>query len=256
MPRLRQPAPAADLPHFLNFKALQPFISKHLGELQSIVVKYRTKRGNPAHGIKAEIIPKICDVWLDAEEAGKLGATQKKIAHRAKLVMRALAHVGIIALVDEATGYQNDRARDALAKILEEFVAKELRAWTKTFPLEFYREIFRLKNWPFDPSKVKRPSVIGHYTNNYIYHRLAPGVLDELRRKNPTIDGRRKHKMFQWLTGEVGDPKLRAHLDGVIRVMRGSANWKEFNSFMDKFYPAIETTDLGFDVEISKRASD
>ncbi|MGI0135264.1 MAG: P63C domain-containing protein, partial [Candidatus Micrarchaeaceae archaeon] len=215
-------------------------------------VKYRTETGNVAHGIRAKIIPNICDVWMDAEEDGTLGSRQKQIARNAKLIIRALAHVGITALVDEATGYQNDRARDALAKILQEFISQELRAWTRTFPLEFYKEIFRLKKWPFDPAKVKRPSVIGHYTNNFVYQRLAPGVLEELRAKNPVVDGRRKHKLFQWLTGEIGDPKLRAHLDGVIRVMRGSVSWEEFVVFMDKFYPVIETTALGFETEIRK----
>ena len=88
--------------------------------------------------------------------------------------------IGIIGLVDEATGYQGIRAKRALATILEEFIAEELQPWTKTFPYEFYEEIFRLKGWP-GPDGVKRPSVIGHYTNDIVYARLAPGVLDELK---------------------------------------------------------------------------
>ena len=124
---------AADVPLFLSFKSLKPFVDKHLGDLQSIIVKYRTERGALAHGIKAEIIPKICDVWLDADEHGQLGSRQKKIAQKARLMIRALAHVGIIALVDEATGYQRDRASDALATILEAFIAKELQPWVRTF---------------------------------------------------------------------------------------------------------------------------
>jgi hypothetical protein len=241
---------SADIPHFLAYENLKPFIEKHLGDLQSIVVKYRTERGAVAHGIKAEIIPKICDVWLDAEEAGKLGKRQRLIAKKAKLLMRALAHVGIVALVDEATGYQNKRARNALAEILEQFIAKELRAWTSTFPLEFYEQIFRLKGWNFDPASMKRPSVIGHYTNDIIYRRLAPGVLKVLRDKNPVIDGRRKAKHFQWLTGDVGDPKLKSHIDGVLPLMRISDNWDEFKSHLNKAFKKYETTDLGFDIEV------
>jgi len=101
---------AADIPQFLSFKSLKPYVDKHLGDLQSVTVSYRTERGNIARGVKAEIIPKICDVWLDADEHGNLGARQKQIAKKARLLIRALAHVGIIALVDEATGYQRDRA--------------------------------------------------------------------------------------------------------------------------------------------------
>ncbi len=240
----------ADLPHFLSFEALKPFIDKHLGDLQSITVKYRTKSGNVAHGIKAEIIPKICEVWMDAEEQGKLGKRQKQIAQKAKILMRALAHVGIIALVDEATGYQDARARRALAEILEQFIAKELRAWASTFPLEFYREIFRLHGWPFDPENMKRPQVIGHYTNNIVYRRLAPGVLKELRDKNPVIEGRRKHKHFQWLSGDIGHPKLLAHLEGAKILMAESTTWDEFMGKLDKYYPIIETTELGFEIEL------
>lgn len=132
---------SADIPHFLAFESLKPFIDKHLGDLQSIVVKYRTKKGNLANGIKAEIIPKICEVWLDADENGRLGGTrQKQIAQKAKFLMRALAHVGIIALVDEATGYQEVRDRLALQEILDKFLKKEMAAWAKCFPEEFYKQ--------------------------------------------------------------------------------------------------------------------
>lgn len=104
----------ADLPHFLSFENLKPFIDKHLGDLQSIVVKFRTEKGSIAHGIKAEIIPKICEVWMDADEQGRLGKRQKQIAQKAKIIIRALAHVGIVALIDEATGYQEIRNKEAL----------------------------------------------------------------------------------------------------------------------------------------------
>ena len=81
------------------------------------------------------------------------------------LLIRALATVGIIALVDEATGYQDTRLKAALAKILEKYIVEEYRPWTMTFPHEFYKEIFRLKGWKrYDPNRLKRPSVIGHYT--------------------------------------------------------------------------------------------
>jgi hypothetical protein len=241
---------SADLPHFMGFKTLKPYIDRHLGDMQSIVVKYRTERGAVAHGIKAEIIPKICEVWMDAdEEMPKLGVRQRMIAKKARIIMRALAHVGILALVDEATGYQADRAKDALAKILEQFIAKELRPWARTFPLEFYKQIFRLRGWPFDPKKVKRPSVIGTWTNNIVYARLAPGVLEELKAKSPKIDGRRKNKLFQWLTGDIGNPKLLAHFEGLKIIMRDSTDWDDFKKRLNHHYPIITQTELGFTVE-------
>jgi hypothetical protein len=167
------------------------------------------------------------------------------------MLMRALAHIGIIALVDEATGAQYDRARDALARILEKFIAKELQPWTRAFPLEFYKEIFRLRNWPIDPATMQSPRVLGKYTNNIVYARLAPGVLDELRKKSHDTDGRKKHKYYKWLTDDVGHPRLLAHLEGVKIVMRESDSWEQFLAKLDRHYPMIETTELGFDVELS-----
>jgi hypothetical protein len=157
--------------------------------------------GNPAHGYEATILPDICAVIIEAKLLGKLRRDLEHIAERAAILQHGFATVGIIALVDEATGYQDLRARDALAHILEKFVAKELRPWVKTFPADFYREIFRLNGWEYSEN-CGRPSVLGHWTNNIVYKRLAPGVLEELRRLTPRDDrGRLKNKLFQWLTG-------------------------------------------------------
>lgn len=240
-----------NLPAFLTAKNLTQFVDKDLYVTSSQIV-FKPLKGVKAFGYPAELLPKVCEVFLAARDAGVLKHTQLHIAKQADILMRGLAHVGIIALVDEATGYQKDRAQRALAEILEKFIAKELRAWTKTFPLEFYEQIFRLKRWPFDPTKMRTPRVLGHYTNNIVYKRLAPGVLDELRKKNPVVDGRRKNKFFQWLTGDVGHPKLRSHIDGVLPLMRISDSWEEFQKHLKKAYPVIETTDLGFDIELKE----
>jgi len=242
---------SADTPHFLAFKSLEPFIAKHLGSLQSITVKYRTEKGKPAHGIKADIIPRICEIWMDADEHNALvGRRQKLVVAKAKIMMRALAHTGIVALVDEVTGYQDIRAKDALAVILEKFIAKELQAWTSTFPLDFYKEIFRLNKWDhLDPTSGNRPSCIGRWTNDIVYDRLAPNVLEELKAKNPKVDGRRKHKHFQWLSGDVGHPRLLAHLEGVKMLMKVSATWEEFKNRVNQFYPKLQVSELGFEVE-------
>jgi P63C domain len=241
------------LPVFLTAKNLKPFITSDLIENSMPVMFIPQEGGSPIIGYKAELLPKICEVFLKLRDDGDVLENQKHIVKQSDILMRGLAHVGIIALVDEATGYQRDRAKEALAQILEKFIAKELQPWTKTFPVEFYQHIFRLQKWPFDPKSVKRPSVIGHYTNNIVYKRLAPNVLDELRKKNPIIDGRRKHKLFQWLTGEIGHPKLKSHIDGVLALMRVSDSWEGFIKLVRKAYPIVETTELGIQVELMEK---
>lgn len=203
--------------------------------------------GPPAHGVKAELLPQICEVFLRARDARALHSTQEHLAAEADILTRGLAHVGVIALVDEATGYQQFRARRALEEILDKFITKELRKWAKTFPDEFYEEMFRLRGWPYKPWSVSRPSVVGRYTNDLVYERLAPGVLAELRKRNPVAPGgNRLYKHHQWLTDDIGHPKLREHLAAIIALMRASANWDQFmrnvRRALPKYGDTIEMT--------------
>lgn len=118
----------------------------------------------PSDGYEAEILQRLCDAILVARDKGLANTEhEKRYVQYADILIRSFAKVGIIALVDEATGYQYDRAKDALAKILEQFIAKELQPWTRTFPIDFYEEIFRLKQWPFDPATMQSPRVLGHH---------------------------------------------------------------------------------------------
>ena len=193
--------------------------------------------GNPAHGYEATILPDLCAVLIEADRLRLLSENQKHLAQRAATLQHGFATVGIIALVDEATGYQDVRQRDALARILEKFVAKELRPWIRTFPADYYEQIYRLNGWSYDAS-AGRPSVLGHWTNNIVYKRLAPGVLQELRRLTPRDEkGRLKNKLFQRLTEDFGHPKLREHLMGVVMLMKYAPNWQVFMDRLDREFP-------------------
>ncbi len=236
-------AQSAKLPNFLLYASVKPFVYRHFHDLPQITVKYRTKGGSMANGIKAEIIPRICDVWIDADDSGGLAERQKEIAKKAKLLMRALAHTGIIALVDEVTGYQKDRASDALSKILEAFIAKELQPWVKTFPDEFYEHLFRLRGLIYPTDTVKRPPYFGYLTNDIIYKRLAPGVLEELKNTVPkSPSGKRKYQMHRKLTPEMGHPKLREHLASVVTIMKLSKNYDDFKRKLDQIHPVYGET--------------
>lgn len=224
------------LPLFLSPKSLKPYIDKYLqdGPLEPIIYQHKTA---DVIAFDCRLLPKICRIWIEAALNGHLQSQQMPKTMNALSILSGFGELGIIGLVDEATGYQEIRDKRALAAILELYIAKELQPWTKTFPYEFYNQIFRLKGWP-GPDGVKRPSVIGHYTNDIVYARLERGVLDELKRLNPPIaPGRRKHKNFQWLTGDVGHPKLREHLIGVTALMRAASNWDGFRRALARAYP-------------------
>ena len=235
-------AGGARMPLYLAFKNLIPFIEKHLGEVHPKPLMYRTASGNKGHGIPAEFIPKICEVWLDARKAGVLGERQEKIAAHAEILIRALAQVGIVALVDEATGYQDVRPQKALQAYLELLVRKELAAWAKRFPDEFYENIYKLKNWTWPGMGKNRYSVVAHYTNDLVYERLAPGVLDELRKKSPKNEkGERLNRLHQWLTEDVGHPLLAQHLHSVIMFQRfaiaNGYGWQRFLKMIGQVLP-------------------
>lgn len=229
----------ARLPRFAASKAINPFISSELRHGLTNPILF-SAGGREAYGFPATILPEICKAVLAARRAGALDPQQKALSERCELLIQGLATVGIIALVDEATGYQEIRDRKALATILEKFISEELQPWTRTFPPEFYRQIFRLKGWS-GPNGIKRPSVVGRYTNDIVYDRLPEGVLEELQRKNPTVKpGQRRHKHHQWLTNDIGHPKLKEHLAGVMALMRASPNWTVFKRNLTRSFPKYE----------------
>lgn len=224
------------LPAFLQAKNLKPFISNDL-EVTSSRIDFRTLAGAKAFGFTAEVLPSICEVFIEAERAGKLGETQRHIADRARILYRGFAKLGIIALIDEATGFQEIRERDALQAYLERYIRAELAAWVKTFPDEFFRELYRLKHWPWNGSS-RRPGVVGRYIKDLVYERLGPGIIAELERKNPSDGkGKRKAKHFQFLTEDIGHPALAQHMHALIGFMRAEDNWDSFKVRFTRAFP-------------------
>jgi len=229
---------------FASGKAISPFISNDLAAAIRSPIRFHTARGGAAaYGYPATILADICEAVLSARKTGVLLPQQAHIAEQCEVLVRGLARVGIIALVDEATGFQKDRTANSLARILEAFIAKELQPWVRTFPSDYYEQLFRLRGLEYRPDSVKRPQYFGVLTNNIVYDRLAPGVLEEL--KKATVrdeDGRPKHKYFQRLTSNIGYPKLREHLGSVIATMKLSEDWRGFMQNLNRVHPPIGTT--------------
>lgn len=239
-----------NIPFYLGAKSLIPFISSELLPLITTPIQYHHGQGGGvAHGVDASALPQICDVWLKAREAGVLTEPQKAVAQKAEILMRGLAHLGIVALVDEATGYQEVRDKNALQAILEKYLRKELAAWAKRFPDDFYKELYRLRGWEWRGMTTNRISACAYYTKDLIYDRLAPGLLSELETRNPiTENGRRKGKHHQLLTEEIGIPELAKHFGSVVTLQKISSGWDDFYSHMNRFHPRRgDTLQLDFD---------
>jgi hypothetical protein len=241
--------PSAVLPRYVAPVSLRPFITDELMSLLSKPVPYLPPpnkdggRGGPAKGVEAETLPMICDVWLKARAEGVLTDVQLRTAAKAEVLIRGLATVGIVALVDEATGYQQTRDREALQAILDLFLRKELAVWAKRFPDAFYEQIFRLRGWKWRGMHVNRPQVVAHYTKDLVYARLAPGILKELETRTPREARRSKKARFHmWLTDDIGHPALAQHVHAVMGLMRAARSWDQFMSMINAAFPKMGDT--------------
>jgi hypothetical protein len=224
------------LPPFLAPNNLNPFISDELRQ-STMPIPFLTPDGRRAYGFKAELLPMICEVYLKARAENALQTNQQHIAAACEILVRSLAKLGIIALVDEATGYQEDRAKDELQKILEAYITEDLRTWIKTFPNEFFKQVYKIHDWEFKPGTVKKPQYVGKFINRYIYKELPPGVLDELRKRNPVTEkGYRRHRHFQFLTADTGNPHLDKQITKVITLMQVSDTKEIFEDNFKKVF--------------------
>lgn len=230
-----------NIPPFLAAANLKSLIEREITGSTS-PIEFVTTKGVRVLGYPAELLPETCRVYLSARDEGVLLASQKHIAARADMLVRALASVGIASLVDEATGYQEVRDKKALAALLDKYLLKEFAAWAKRFPDDFYQEMFRLRGWSFPSVSGGKPGIVGRYTMDIVYERLAPGLVTELEQRNPKNDaGKRKAKHHQWLSDEIGHPALSAHIQGVTWLMKASDNWDQFMRSLDRAKPKSGT---------------
>lgn len=243
-------------PAFLRAKNLEPFISNELLE-STTPLEFIPETGpgyqGRAFGYRASLLPSICWVYQEAMLAGALMESQKHIGEACKVLLKALTNYAIEDLIDRATGFDDLRKRKAVLKIIEQYVRKDALPWVRMFDVDFYRQIYRLNHWPFDPENTARPGVIGKWTND-IYDRLAPGVRGALHaRVKRNAQGRPTQRLTQYLTPEEGKPRLRELLEGVKALMRVSNEWNEFVDKLDTVYPNFNTTlKLPFDEEMAR----
>jgi len=236
----------APIPLFLAPQNIKSLISQELWDGPLAPIEYDD--GNKViNAYDANLLPTVCNIWLTAREKGIVQKQQLAKVQRAEILMRGLAGVGIIALIDEATGYQEARPKDALQRYLEMLIRKELAAWAKKFPDEFYENIYKLKGWVWPGMKKNRFSIVAHYTRDLVYERLAPGLLQELERKTPKDEtGNRKNKFHQWLTEDIGDPMLAQHLHSLVMFQRlalsSGYGYNRFVRMVDRVLPKMGAT--------------
>lgn len=227
----------------LNTNYLQPYLSD---DLKDWIYKANNNELYKVNGYRTPFVPfnatlfvDVCKAYILAKNDGVFDSDgwekQSELADKLLAIMSAFAKTGIIALIDEITGYQELRKKDELQKLLEEFVRKEYLPWTKRFPNEFYEEMYRLKGWDYNGNA--RTPLVGKLTNYLVYDLMPEGVLEELQKRNPVDEKihRRKYRHHQFLE-ETGIDYLDKHLISLINMMRAFDTWDEFDKAFRKSF--------------------
>lgn len=225
----------------LSSNYLQPFITKEYKKAKRRQRQFKVKnqKGGYHAAYDATLLVELCNAIVNAEASEReQGRDRLKYqAIQARILQSAFAKTGITALIDEATGYDQVR-QETYEQLCKLFLNEEAASWAKTFPDEYYKEMFRLNNWEYR-NNSKRPPKAGEYTIDVVYERLAvPELIEQIREKNPkTKKGRRKAKHHQWLSKDIGKDRLKNHLSGVLALMRASSTWHGFKKMLDTAYP-------------------
>lgn len=222
-----------NLPVFLSANNLTAYLGLDI-QARGGLINYKGVNGQKLKGYDATILPESCKAYVRAQDDGKLQENQISIAKVCRSMLYGLATIGIISLVDDATGFVEQRNRNELEEILKNYISEELRPWTKKFPDEFFKQIYRLHGWEY-PKKTNHPQYVGKIINEHIYSKLPPCVLDELKKINPLNEkGVRSYRHHQFLTGEIGNDNLQKQIMQVISIMKVSDDIKEFKKLISK----------------------
>lgn len=198
-----------NLESYISVGALQGYLPPDFAD-QMIEFTLEGVTNKTARGITAESFCDLCTAYVTALEANALQSDrQREIAAHAGMFLAASAKVGLLALIDEATGYQYDRAEDALRFKLKLFLEDEMRKWEKTFPDQLWAEFGRLTNWK-GATNSQRPKYWGKLVNELVYDYMDPDVAQWLRENVPAPRGGKNY--HQWLSSQYGLKKLTEHL--------------------------------------------
>lgn len=184
-----------------------------------------------AMGFEATVLIDMCDMYISADEKGTLRSNQDGLVTQSWVILRASSKVGIEALIDEATGYQEVREKRALQVKLQAFIADDMQKWVKTFPDEFWHELARLEGIRYQARH--RPLRWGAYVLKFVYRAMDEDVAAELKKRNP--NPRYGQNLHQYLR-DWGKDQLHQQLGGVLAIMRQCNDMNEFRARFEQVY--------------------
>lgn len=220
---------------FVSRDRIKPFVSNELHARIREPIKFRIGR-SIAYGYASDTLIDIAEAVIKADNAGDLQKQQAGIAHQCRVITSSLTRIGLIALIDEATGYQVRRDSDELQKILTAYLLPEHRPWMQTIPDEFTSEIYRVYGWK-RAANNRGPRYAGKLIRQLIYERLPKPVLPALDEINPSNEKyQRKHRHHQFLTEKQGLDTFRTQVITVMTLLRISKGKAEFKRHMEAYF--------------------
>ena len=220
-----------------------------LGKIENPII-FKPLTQDLGHGYDAAVLVDICKAIIRADDTGKLHPTQKELAEQARILLHAFAKVGVTALIDEATGFQQVRDPAALRILVQQYIEEEKREWEKQFPDDYYDELNRLygsKRLTTTGSGAviqNRPQHFAKFTRSYVYHPLENGaVLEELDKINPKIDkkGTRRVRFHQHLSEGYGIEKLKRQVGEILTLLKVSDTVGQFKRLFGRKFPQAAT---------------
>jgi hypothetical protein len=241
---------------FMGQERLKPFVSKELSAGIDDPIKFvPPSRSKMAYGYDATLLVEICKAVVSAWRSGALRKQQEHIAQRCLDLTLAYATSGIIALIDEATGYQEQRPSRELEAYANLFISKQPRDWRKEFDAEFYEPLCKMLGIPYDKKKgpPQNPR-LRDATSRLIYCRLAPGIKTALLAANPRKkNGNRQHKHHQYLTEDVGVKRLTDVMTTVKDLLKVFTNYKQLVVALDQIHKPCKDEDATALIEAAIR---
>jgi len=205
-----------------------------LGKIETPII-FKPLTQDLGHGYDASVLVDICKAIIRADDSGKLHPTQKPLVDQARILLHAFATVGVTALIDEATGFQQVRDPHALRILVQQYIEAEKREWEKQFPDEYYDELNRLygsKRLTMTGSGAviqNRPQQFAKFTRSYVYHPLA-----KIDKK-----GTRRSRFHQHLSLGYGIEKLKRQVGEVMTLVRVSDSVAQFKKLFARRFRQV-----------------
>ncbi len=222
-------ASRTDMPNFIGAVNLQKFIRPELEEKLKGIDFY--DGGRIISGYHADTLAEVCNVYLEARQAGVLTKTQLPIAQICEVLLRSFAKVGIRALIYEQLGFEKFKNPEAFRILIESYLSEEIRKWSKEFPDELFWQMDRIYGNQKTTSR-NRPMYYAKFLRKYIYEPIEKGsVLKRLDEKIPKDSkGRKKARLHSATSEEIGLPAIRAQIWQIVATLKVSSDKRKFEN--------------------------